>query len=63
MIKTSTPSLTQFPAETAQKDPAGEDLNEEEALFFTNLKGHLDKIEEHPHPDTVDAILKYSKSL
>ena len=63
MIKTSTPSLTEFPAETSQNDPSGEELNEEESLFFTKLRGDLDTIEEHPHPDTIDAIMRYSKSV
>jgi hypothetical protein len=63
MIKTSTPLSPQSGNEKLQNPPSVEDLTEEDEFFFTAIRGHLNNIEEHPHVDTVEAILKYSRSL
>lgn len=63
MIKTSTPVSLQSGNEKTQNDSPQEDLTEDDELFFTAIRGHLNTIEQHPHSDTVEAILKYSRSL
>lgn len=63
MIKTSTPVSLQSANEKTQSDSLQEDLTEEDEFFFTAIRGHLNTIEHHPHSDTVEAILNYSRSL
>jgi len=55
-------SLTQA-SEGLRSECVNDSLSEEEERFYCSIKGELNNFARSPKPETIEAILKYSKSF
>ena len=63
MIEISTPVSDSLINGKVQSEGSSEDIGEEDQVFFASIHDDLNKITEMPHPATLKAIMKYSRSL
>jgi len=63
MIEISTPVSDSLINGKVQSEGSSEDLGEEDQVFFASIRDDLNKISLSPHPATVEAIMKHSRSL
>jgi hypothetical protein len=62
MIETSTP-VPDSQVNNQVQNEAPSELSEEDQVFLISIKEDLNKITKMPLPTTVEAIIKYSRSL
>ena len=60
---TQTSTSTFGTEKSTQSECSFESLAEEEESFYASIKGDLDKLYKQPQPETIESILKFSRSL
>jgi len=63
MIEIYTPVSDSLINGKVQSEGSSEDIGEEDQVFFASIHDDLNKIALLPHPATVKAIMKHSRSL
>ena len=62
-METSTPETNSLQEVKPETEINGDDLSPEEQLFYSSIKPTLNAMLEDPHPETVNKIINYSKSV
>ena len=63
MIEISTPVSDSLINGKVQSEYSSEDLSEEDQVFLASIHDDLNNISKMPHPATLKAIMKHSRSL
>ena len=63
MVETSTPVSDSQIKGPVQRECISEDLNEEDQVFLESIREDLNKLKRTPQSSTLDAVMKYSRSL
>lgn len=52
-----------YASEALHSECVNESLTEEEESFYCSIKGELNNMTRSPKPETIETILKYSRSI